>query len=667
MNKKLFTILIGVSLIALGISGYYYLQNNVEQNIGATTLKVPNGGTGATSFPVGECLVGNGTGAISSSACASGAGAGTVTSVGMVVPTGLSVSGVPITTSGTGTIAYASGYSIPLTASTTEGSTAYTWGDHATAGYLGETFTSATSTNTLYINQICNSAGECFDSPSAEGSLISFYPANGEADVATYENLFTYPVSGTPVDESCNADADVDGGYCLIDAYISTTTDISILNYPAGTTRIRAYSYVNSATSDSRLVMRGYHRTAAGVETFMGQATSTEINNTAVQEFDFNFTGTEDFAFNVDGTDRLVMKVYGYTTSGTAKTIHWTYQSSGVYSHIVTPTTSADLGYARIYANETITGNWTHSGTTNFTGKATFGNASSTGSITATNFWGTCSKATALVADPTDCSASNYATGIDASGNLTCSIPTGSFTQALASTTFQARTDWTTHDSYPAACGAGLAVGTIGDTSTCINPVASSDATWTLHNSYPAACSANQYVSALGDTNTCSAITSLGTVTAGVWNGTAIGNSYIGSSTQYLSDISWNGSTVANASTTLLSVSGQSWFTGTSSFGYVGIGTSTPKAHLEVNGDILISSYSQGLILTDSNGIRYRLGITTSGELTTTDIATTTTMYGGINLKSITPEINIDAKIESYINRLSLWDIIKLFFIRLFQ
>jgi hypothetical protein len=51
--------------------------------------------------------------------------AGTVTSVGVAVPTGLTVSGVPITGSGTATIAYAAGYGLPLTASTSEWAQAY--------------------------------------------------------------------------------------------------------------------------------------------------------------------------------------------------------------------------------------------------------------------------------------------------------------------------------------------------------------------------------------------------------------------------------------------------------------------------------------------------------------------------------------------------------------
>lgn len=65
-----------------------------------------------------------------------GGGSGTVTSVAMSVPTGLSVSGSPVTTSGTLAVTYSSGYAIPTTAKQTEWDTAYGWGNHASAGYL---------------------------------------------------------------------------------------------------------------------------------------------------------------------------------------------------------------------------------------------------------------------------------------------------------------------------------------------------------------------------------------------------------------------------------------------------------------------------------------------------------------------------------------------------
>lgn len=60
---------------------------------------------------------------------------GSVTSVGMSVPTGFSVTGSPITSSGTLAISFATGYSLPLTADVEKGVTAYGWGDHANAGY----------------------------------------------------------------------------------------------------------------------------------------------------------------------------------------------------------------------------------------------------------------------------------------------------------------------------------------------------------------------------------------------------------------------------------------------------------------------------------------------------------------------------------------------------
>lgn len=61
---------------------------------------------------------------------------GTVTSVAMSVPTGLSISGSPITASGTLALSYTSGFSIPSTTKQTNWDAAYEWGDHASAGYV---------------------------------------------------------------------------------------------------------------------------------------------------------------------------------------------------------------------------------------------------------------------------------------------------------------------------------------------------------------------------------------------------------------------------------------------------------------------------------------------------------------------------------------------------
>ena len=64
-----------------------------------------------------------------------GGGSGTVTSVALSAPTGFSVSGSPVTASGTLALSFAAGYSLPTNANQTNWTTAFGWGDHASAGY----------------------------------------------------------------------------------------------------------------------------------------------------------------------------------------------------------------------------------------------------------------------------------------------------------------------------------------------------------------------------------------------------------------------------------------------------------------------------------------------------------------------------------------------------
>lgn len=65
--------------------------------------------------------------------------AGTVTSVGLSVPTGFSVTGSPVTSSGTLTLKFANGYSLPKEARQEQWDDAYGWGNHADAGYATQT------------------------------------------------------------------------------------------------------------------------------------------------------------------------------------------------------------------------------------------------------------------------------------------------------------------------------------------------------------------------------------------------------------------------------------------------------------------------------------------------------------------------------------------------
>jgi hypothetical protein len=135
-------------------TGKFKVGNGVDHwsdLVYSSGLTGPTGPTGATG-PAGLGLPAGGT-AGQTLVKASGtdydttwsnAGLGTVTSVGVSVPTGLSVSGTPVTSSGTISISYSSGYSLPTTTKQSNWDTAYGWGDHSVAGYL----TSATAATT---------------------------------------------------------------------------------------------------------------------------------------------------------------------------------------------------------------------------------------------------------------------------------------------------------------------------------------------------------------------------------------------------------------------------------------------------------------------------------------------------------------------------------------
>jgi len=110
---------------SVGTSGYYY----VVTTAGSTNLN------GITDWAIGDWAIFNGTvwqkidqtNTVTSVNGQTGAvSVGTVTSVAMTVPTGLSISGTPITTSGTLALTLAAGYSIPTTANQTNWTTAYT-------------------------------------------------------------------------------------------------------------------------------------------------------------------------------------------------------------------------------------------------------------------------------------------------------------------------------------------------------------------------------------------------------------------------------------------------------------------------------------------------------------------------------------------------------------
>lgn len=109
------------------------------------------------------------------------AGTGSVTSVGLSAPTGLTVSGSPVTTSGTLALTFTSGYSIPTTSSQSNWNTAFGWGDHSTQGYL----TSAPAPTTAQVGSAA--AGLAL---GAVGSYAFLKPATSAGSTVAGSSLY---------------------------------------------------------------------------------------------------------------------------------------------------------------------------------------------------------------------------------------------------------------------------------------------------------------------------------------------------------------------------------------------------------------------------------------------------------------------------------------------
>ncbi len=142
-------------------------------------------------------------------------------------------------------------------------------------------------------------------------------------------------------------------------------------------------------------------------------------------------------------------------------------------------------------------------------------------------------------------------------------VPTNYLATGTAVSTYVARDTWTTHDNYPAACGAGDYVSAIGDTLTCSAPTGTLfsagnglqlvGTTFSLDYGYPNAFTATNTFSGnvgIGTTspaytldvygNFRAATSSLGIVNAGTWQGTPVADAYISSASNWNTAYGWN-------------------------------------------------------------------------------------------------------------------------------
>ncbi len=286
--------------------------------------------TNATSTFAGGVDISDGCFAIDGTCLATGAG--TVTSVDMSVPTGLTISGNPITTSGTLALTYTAGYAGVLTASTTNWNGFYDTPSTRITDGTGLTW----STNTLN----CDTA-----SGSVQGCLASadWTTFNGkQAGDATLTALAGLTISAGSLITGTGADAfsvlaGGTNGYVLAmsgsaPAWVATTT----LSTISGTLDISSQSNLTCGTNctltgddisvdDAFILNTGDIGT--GVYDF-GGATSVEIPNGASPTVDTTGeigidTTSGQFKWSYNGST-LGVGVPFYTLGFSYSTTSWT-------------------------------------------------------------------------------------------------------------------------------------------------------------------------------------------------------------------------------------------------------------------------------------------------------------------------------------------------------
>jgi len=154
-----------------------------------------------------------------------GGGSGTVTSVAMSVPTGLSVAGSPVTTAGTFAVTYSAGYAIPTTTKQTEWDTAYAdrlkWDGGATdlVAATGRTSLGATTVGGNFFTL-------------ADPSAITFVQINADNSITTMDapTFRTAIGAGTGGGTVTSVDATGGTGISVTGGPITTSGTFTIVN-----------------------------------------------------------------------------------------------------------------------------------------------------------------------------------------------------------------------------------------------------------------------------------------------------------------------------------------------------------------------------------------------------------------------------------------------------
>ena len=167
----------------------------------------------------GQALVYNATAGKWENQTIGGGGSGTLTSIGLIMPTGFAVNPATLTADGSFNVSFATGYALPTTADVNKGVTAYGWGNHASAGYL--TGITAAMINTALGFTLSGTASETYNLTTISSNASHGETAYGWGNHASagYWGSNNHPTTL--------------GDYGITDAYTKTQADAKFMTIAA--------------------------------------------------------------------------------------------------------------------------------------------------------------------------------------------------------------------------------------------------------------------------------------------------------------------------------------------------------------------------------------------------------------------------------------------------